>query len=399
MMKKGVIIGLLAFLAGITFIYSCTTSKTNLKNIQLANEKDYDKLEHAENMLRMDDFRDFEKAEEEFQSLRKNNPDNAYIDGWLAQLYVSWAEQLRTEIHVLKWQLSAAKNNDDLKKQKEIKGLLTVRVAQLGKTMNKAEQLCNSLITYNQENYIGHRVMADYYRIMGDMNMMKLEMVAVERLNSQSVGLMFLKGTAEASFDRNYPAAIGYFNKALKKDPMFIKALYFKGLAYHALKKPDIASTIMQEVLAKSPGHPGATLYLDANKYVATLRKELYELAIDNSNYQIEGDKDLKLIKWACEWIDNSPAVSLRIRGDQQQISNLLVTTTLIGENDTDLLDKQKNIKIGVNNFKNMSFIFDDDAEKCKKARAILIKVLMKVPGSDEYRTVETKKTFLPAGV
>jgi len=396
MIKKLAIITVPALILAVFFTISCNSTKAQKNYLGTIAFENATQLQLAESMLRLDNFRDFDKAELEFLDLRLSNPDNPYIDGWLAQLYVAWAEQLRTEVHVLQWQLSAASTENSRRKLLSIKNLLEYRLVQLEKVKQNAGQLCNALISYNQDNYISHRVMADYYRLMGDYNMMQFEMLAVERLNPESVGLLFLKGIAMASFKQNYPAAIGFYNKALEKDPMFVKASYFKGLAYHAMKKHTRATNIMNAVLEKSPMHPGARLYLDANQYISSLREEIQELALNNHPTEEDSTEGATLVKYSCEWIDEFPSISIRIKGDRQQISDLLVAITLVNEQSGLLMTRSQEVQVKAGGFKNINYTFEKNHDSCRKASAMLIKLQIRIPGSDEYKTVEIKKTFLP---
>ena len=54
---------------------------------------------------------------------------------------------------------------------------------------------------------------------------------------------------------------------------MFVKALYFKGLALHMLGNGQEAEKVFDAVLAKSPEHPGVVVHKEIEAYIAGLKK------------------------------------------------------------------------------------------------------------------------------
>lgn len=116
--------------------------------------------------------------------------------------------------------------------------------------------------------------MADYYRVRKQREPMDKELAEVERLRPESNGLKFIRGAALAQFDGDYDSAIIHYYEALAEEPMFVKALYFVGLAYHECGRIYDAKRTMRQVLEKSPGHPGARIYLDPKGYIAGLVAE-----------------------------------------------------------------------------------------------------------------------------
>ena len=222
-------------------------------------------------------FREFEKAEEHFKVLIIANGQDEHVTGWLAQLYVAWAEQLRIEVNALEAYLDSLgaealeQTNGDAAC---IRDLVDQRRRQMIRVLDNAATLGESLIQHRYDDYLCHRVMADYYRVQKQRKLMDKELAEVERLRPESNGLKFIRGAALAQFDGDYDSAIIYYYKALAEEPMFVKSLYFVGLAYHECGRIYDAKRTMHQVLEKSPGHPGARIYLDPKGYIADLVTE-----------------------------------------------------------------------------------------------------------------------------
>jgi tetratricopeptide (TPR) repeat protein len=260
-------------LALVFFASACSASRMQAGNTLMIVQGggNWDAARH---MLKLDDFRKFENAELHFLMLRVKDRENVELAGWFAQLYVAWAEQLQSELNLLRIKLAAAAAKGDENERLAVWRLIDFRGAQLAEIRDSARLLCNVLVTYYANDYISHRVMADYYRLMGDRSSMQAELEQVRRLNPDSVGLLFIEGAALAQFVKDYERAIAFYDQALKKDPEFVKALYFKGLAQYKLGCLDEARQTMSAVLAASPGHPGAKRFFSVDAYLSEVKAE-----------------------------------------------------------------------------------------------------------------------------
>ncbi len=356
-------------------------------------ENDYKK---AMEYLRRDSFQDFEKGELSFLTLRFWNRDNVKIAGQLAQLYVAWTEQLKNEVDFLRMRLVAsemAKREDD---KKALYTLIDYRLAQLAEIEENARGLCNVLITYNASDYISHRVMADYYRIMGDRENMEQSLANVEAINPQSNGLIFIRGAAKMQFDRDYIGAIHLFDEAIKRDPKFIKALYFKGLSYSAMSSDKMAKAIMQEVMKMSPEHPGAKAFLSAEAYIDSLQ-ELNRSLIKYTGSEKGGKPDEpQLVYWLAEWVADIPKVRYRIAAPTRTDAEIRLVVSLVADGEQVLSHKEKTLSMEANAFRTESQKLEIPAYDKSLTLDILIQLMMKKSGEESFQTVTVRRAPLP---
>jgi tetratricopeptide (TPR) repeat protein len=233
-----------------------------------------DLLEQAQSMLKLDNYRRFDDAESSFLALRHENPKDPVVTGWLAQLYVAWAEQLQSEIDLLGEKNEASHTASRPDDQEAIKALIERKTERRDHALESATALAKQLMIHNPDNYIGFRVMADYHRVSGAREQMDALLEKVAELNPDSNGLLFVRGAAKAQFDKDYDGAIELYDQAIANDPMFIKALYFKGLALHAKGEEQSAREVFSNVLSKSPDHPGSLSFAAVKMYLSTLTTE-----------------------------------------------------------------------------------------------------------------------------
>ena len=287
--KKNVWFLFVSFLM-LSFVSACSAGKGNIaENAQAKpavkpselkaadgkkDEPTGDLWEQAKIMLRLDNHRGFQKGEEDFNTLRAQNPDDPKITGWLAQLYVAWAEAVKNDIEMLKRKIEASKAAKEMKDERSFFALIDTRLAKLAYLKGRAKSLGEELLSKHPENYIGHRVMADYYRLMNERDLMNAELEKVKSLNPDSVGLIFIQGAVKAQFEKDYNGAIALYDQALQRDPQFIKALFFKGLALDALDKKAEAHEVMELIRKKAGNHPGVQAYYSMETYISNLSFE-----------------------------------------------------------------------------------------------------------------------------
>ncbi len=347
-------------------------------------------FEKAQTMLRLDDLREFQKAEVHFLTLRIKNRDDVQIAGWLNQLYIAWAEQLQSEIDLLRWKLAASYAADNQSDLRAVFNLLDYRQAQWWDALNSARMLGNVLVTYDDDSYIGHRSMADYYRVLGDREKMENELKAVEALNPDSNGLRFIRGAALAQFEKNYSEAIRYYDDALDHDPMFVKALYFKGLALHELQRSDEAVAVMTQVLEKSPKHPGARLYLSTERYVQDLAQEARQRLADTrvASRRIKDDPArAMLIEWSAKCVADRADLHFRVAGPADDDAEVRLSAVLTDKLGAILATQEKQLDLPASAF--YSGQLDFDPTPGSEAREVLLHLQVKRPDEQVYTTVD----------
>lgn len=354
-------------------------------------------FEKAKEALRLDDFRDFDNAEMHLLTLRLGQRENVEIGGWLAQLYVAWAEQLRSEIWMLQVKLAAARAGGEQKDRQAVFSLIDYRISQLEEVEEGAQGMCNLLVTYNPDNYIGHRVLADYYRLMGDEKMMRREMEEVRRLNPQSVGLKFLEGAAKAYFEHDYQGAILHYEQSLEKDEKFVKALYFKGLAEHFLGQSESARLTMERVLGESVGHPGARGYLSMEKYLSDLTEEARGNLIPTGSDPVYSEGGPRLILWAGETSGSRPGINCRIKGASAFITEHKLLATLVTAGVTRVLAQRETIfNLKENEYSSIHLDFEFEKDTDLGGLEILLHHQVRPPGAEDYQTVDIRRTPVP---
>jgi tetratricopeptide (TPR) repeat protein len=107
---------------------------------------------------------------------------------------------------------------DDLRLRSEALKLLAVDHITVGTLKAKA------LIEAHPESYLGHRLLADYFRTVRDWENFDSAVSMVEETNPDSNGLLFLKAAAAFQRDRNLDLATELYDRALAKDPSFVRA-------------------------------------------------------------------------------------------------------------------------------------------------------------------------------
>lgn len=354
-------------------------------------------FEKAKEALRLDDFRYFDKAEMHLLTLRLGQRENVQIAGWLAQLYVAWAEQLRSEIWMLRVKLAAARARGEQKDRQAVFSLIDYRINQLEEVEEGAQGMCNLLVTYNSDDYIGHRVLADYYRLMGDEKLMRREMEEVRRLNPKSVGLIFLEGAAKAFFEHDYQAAIIHYEQSLEKDQNFVKGRYFKGLAEHSLGQVESARLTMERVLEQSASHPGARGYLSMEKYLSDLTEEARLNMTPTGSDPVYSEGGPRLVLWAGETSGLRPGINCRIKGADAFMTEHKLLATLVTGGGTRVIAQRETIfNLKENEYSSIHLDFEFEKDNNFDDLEVLLHHLVRLPGTEDYQTVDIRRTPVP---
>jgi tetratricopeptide (TPR) repeat protein len=90
--------------------------------------------------------------------------------------------------------------------------------------ISEGAELATKLIEKFPDSYLGYRVAADHKRLIRDWDGFDLMVKKVESINPDSNGLVFLKGAAALQRDADHETAIEHYERALAKDPDFVRA-------------------------------------------------------------------------------------------------------------------------------------------------------------------------------
>lgn len=352
-------------------------------------------VDQAKKMLYLDDFQQFQKSEMHFVALRLKHRDDTKIQGLLTQIYVAWSEQLKSEIEFLKWRLGSPESPGDEKFRKTIMVLIDYKQNLAAGVDERARKLGDELITMNPDTYVGHRAMADYYRIIGDRKKMTLELAEVRKLNPKSNGMIFIEGAAKAQFDKDYDGAIATFDRAITNDPKFVKAIFQKGLALHNSRRYDEAKTVMKEVLEKSPAHPGALALVATDKYVKSLTK-VAEKGLASTAIE-QPTRLVRLTSWAASRVDGKPKLVYQVSGLKESDVEVKVLFSIVTKSGGTLgMSEQKHL-IAANSDVNGELILQQPLDQRDASLEMIIQLSMKNAGEEDFNTIDVKKVPLPA--
>ncbi len=395
-MSRTMIVAICLFVSLQVFFSGCATKQQKkpdeaAKSGLLINAEEI--MQTAQRTLRLDDYREFEKAEFRFLALRFWKTEDVQLAGWLAQLYVAWAEQLKNEVDFMRIRIAAQHSASNDEQIAALLALIDYRLAMLNEVEESARMLCNSLRTYYPTEYISHRVMADYFRIMGDRENMENQLLVLKELNPDSVGLLFTQGAAKMEFEGDSIGAIRLFDKALGRDPLFVKALYFKGLAFDRMGSTVKAAELMKKVLELSPGHPGARAYLEADNYLKLLASEARDRLKFAMSEEVDDPEIPSLLYWVGEWVSGKPKLTYRLAAPRHSDAEVKVIVSLVLDGEQVLASAPREFKLKANSFTSESHFFDLSQVPQGKLD-ILIKLMEKK--GEGYNTLSIRKAQLP---
>ncbi len=243
--------------------------------------------------------------------LKSDNVDNfppavAFLEGQespqalalRAQLELAWgdAQEILAEL-LSRSALSLTKERQKLDtKQISGSGLKEDELAQLNqldKTLGEIDQVAISLdklahthydnggklarevIAKSPSDYHGYRVIADYYHLIGDWESFDKAVAKLEETNPTSVGLLFVRGMEQLDRYGETGKAIGFFRKAVERDPDFMRAEVQLLLVQKDI--PD-AYRQYQVLMKRSPNHQivrwaGVVITRSYQTWVAQLRR------------------------------------------------------------------------------------------------------------------------------
>ncbi len=265
-------------------------------------EPDQELFNHATSLVRSDDKSNYESAEGVFVELEERYPKNLELPCWHSQMLLAWGDSLRQELQyitkrrdgiqkmlteaqtdlkqVKDWKDKAKAQEKVIKMQdqlREIDKIVDKWTDDSANAIQKGEDIVLSKILSRDLSHMSWRVLADFYRIKGDRQSAEENLILVDVNNPESVGARFIRGAIAMDMDKDYDKAIAYFDEALGMDADFIKAKYYKGLAFDKKGDHDAAKAVMVEVLTESPGHLGAKTYLEMTDYLTEAQKQMKE--------------------------------------------------------------------------------------------------------------------------
>ncbi|MFO0676277.1 MAG: hypothetical protein U0169_07075 [Polyangiaceae bacterium] len=191
-----------------------------------------------------------------------------------AQIELSWGENLRLLAHAadevsaelreerraMQQAVATGKGSADQKEQlaaldtfiRNEEGLLDAASALAPVHIQEGVRMAEVLVRKAPTDYEGYRVLADYYRMVGDWNAFDVAVKDVERLRPESVGLKFVKAVALAERDQDFDGANKLLAEALAKNPKFARAQVQVFVIASGLSKKREA---LQALKAINPNH------------------------------------------------------------------------------------------------------------------------------------------------
>lgn len=90
--------------------------------------------------------------------------------------------------------------------------------------MTNGQEISETVIERFPDNFIGYRLAADFHRTLKEWDAFDAMITKIEATNPASNGLLFLKGAAAFQRNKDLTTAAGFYRKALKHDPKFVRA-------------------------------------------------------------------------------------------------------------------------------------------------------------------------------
>jgi tetratricopeptide (TPR) repeat protein len=174
----------------------------------------------------------------------------------LADIFTTSSERLLPAVRAL--ELRAAADDLDpagLRKLSELKdqiGEARLTAEALGRLASEhvatGASLAKRVIAANPNDYVGYRVVADYYRLRQNWDLFSDTVTRIEETKPDSNGLVFLRGTAAMYRDGNLAEARSQFQTALARDPGFTRAQAQLVLASGSSKEARAALEKLREI-------------------------------------------------------------------------------------------------------------------------------------------------------
>ncbi len=246
------------------------------------------KFQRATDLVRSDDKNSFAEAERLLEEVTTAEPGFRDAVYWRATMLIAWSDTLLEEAVVLEASetelaelVERAKAKAEAAEAPEAKEFASMLVSSISERRDEVAatrtQWQADASQYKQRglelvkaeiegkpaaSYKAHRILADYHRIRGETDKARQELAEVRKANPNSAGLHFLEGIMKLKVDKDYAGAVASMDQALSRDPGFVKALYYKGLALAEKGDKNAAEQVMKTVLEKSTDHLGAKTYL-----------------------------------------------------------------------------------------------------------------------------------------
>lgn len=152
-----------------------------------------------------------------------------------SQIMIETAERLETRLAQLaERDLTAeakaemgASLQDNIAKLKEMSDALALLSKE---ELTRGAATAKAVIAENPDNYLGYRVASDFYRMIGDWANFDLMVGKIRTINPDSNGLNFQLGASAWLREGDLEKANAYLQKALEKDPAFVRAQAYQVL-------------------------------------------------------------------------------------------------------------------------------------------------------------------------
>jgi tetratricopeptide (TPR) repeat protein len=199
------------------------------------------------------------------------------------QIELAWADGQQVLADVLSF--NAKKRVSESGKQEpetQAKTTEMMRVAQSLRIMAKGHQargakIANEIIRTAPKDYVGYRLIADYYRLQLQWKEFGETLDQVQARNPKSNGLIFQQGVASLVRDDKPEAAVGFFKQALSNDPKFVRAQAYLVSAQASLEG------MVQEYLNLKKLNPHHQIVTFAGPFFDSLNQQLRSSKIETS--------------------------------------------------------------------------------------------------------------------
>ena len=141
----------------------------------------------------------------------------------------------------------------------------------------RGAEIARDIIIKAPGNYLGYRLIADYYRMENKWDAFEENLGKVEAANPMSNGLVFQHGVAALLREKNPPLAITFFKQALAKDPDFVRAQAFM------VSAQDSSEGMIHEYCKRKRLSPNHQIVIIAGPFIEAVRRKLRSTKLDTT--------------------------------------------------------------------------------------------------------------------
>jgi tetratricopeptide (TPR) repeat protein len=141
----------------------------------------------------------------------------------------------------------------------------------------RGAELARDIILKAPGDYLGYRLIADYYRMENKWDAFEENLGKLEAANPVSNGLVFQRGVAALLRDKDPPLAVTFFKQALVKDPNFVRAQAF------LVSAQDSSKGMIHEYFKLKGLSPSHQIVIIAGPFIEALRRKLRNMKVDTT--------------------------------------------------------------------------------------------------------------------